>query len=89
VCYEATINSGKAKQLDVINRLIENFWLTGLSISRTETSNMATALSVKKNLLLCSKKGSAQFISRLSFEYIESLKHISKVETKRSNRNFY
>jgi len=33
---------------------------------------------------LCSKKVSTQFISRLSFQYIESSKHLSKVETKKS-----
>jgi len=31
-----------------VNRLTENYRLTGLSINRTETGNMATTLSVKK-----------------------------------------
>jgi len=31
-----------------VNRLTENFLLTDLSINRTETGNMATALSAKK-----------------------------------------
>jgi len=30
-----------------VNRLTENFRLTGFSINRTETGNMATALSAK------------------------------------------
>jgi len=36
---------------------------------------MATALSVKKISLLCTNTVSTEFISRLSFEYIESAKH--------------
>jgi len=31
----------------MVNRLTENFRLTGLSINRTKTGNMATAVSVK------------------------------------------
>jgi hypothetical protein len=67
---------GSGVLMMMINRLTVNFWLTGLSINQTETGNMATTLSVNKNFqLLCSVKGS------LSFENIESLKHLSKVET--------
>ena len=39
-----------------INRLTENFRLTGLSINRTETGNMATALSVKNNFCAVKSK---------------------------------
>ena len=39
-----------------VNLFTENFALTGLAINRTETGNMATALSAKQKLKFCALK---------------------------------